>query len=122
MKTLIACISCLLLIGCVSSISNIRQNDPSFTFTSMKPAKEVAKCIEYRGRAESGDFWRGHRIFAMEEYPDQIYRVVLSDPIFGSGVGDILIKPSGNGSSIEYRRGHPWYGEAKFLEIMRQCL
>ena len=121
-KVIVAVMVALLIGGCASSISQIRQNEPYLTLTSTKPPNEVAKRIDFRGRAETGStVWRVNPTIALEEHPDQTYHVVLTVPPVG-GLADIVIKPSGSGSLVEYRRGHWWNGEKQFLEIVEQCI
>ena len=122
-KNIVAVMVALLLGGCASSISEIRQNEPHLTFTSTNPPKEVAKCIDFRTRAETGGSggWKVSPTVALEERPDQTYHIVLTYPPYG-GLADILVKPSGVGSVVEYRRAHWWNGEGQFIEILEQCV
>jgi hypothetical protein len=120
-RIILAVMMALLLGGCASSISEIRQNEPHLTLSSTKPPQEVAKCIDLRARAETGgSMWKVNPTVAFEERPDQTYHIVLTVPPYG-GLADILVMPSGSGSSVEYRRGHWWNGEKQFLEIVEQC-
>jgi len=121
--TIIVAVMVFLLIeGCASSISEIRQNEPHLTFSSINPPKEVAKCIDFRARAETGgSMWKVNPTVAFEERPDNTYYIVLTVPPYG-GLADILVKPSGVGSVVEYRRAHWWNGEGQFIEILEKCV
>ena len=95
----------LLMWGCGVSLSQIRQDEPYRTFTSTKHPKEVAKCIEYKIREEEGARWYESKTtgtVALEEYPDQSYRIAITIPPY-SAIADLLVKPSGRGSVVDYR-------------------
>uniref|UniRef100_A0A7V4GA26 Lipoprotein n=1 Tax=Desulfobacca acetoxidans TaxID=60893 RepID=A0A7V4GA26_9BACT len=120
-KAMFAVMTALLFAGCALSVYEIRQSKPYLTLSSINPPKEVAKCIDFRARAETGgSVWKVSPTVALEERPDQTYHIVLTVPQHG-GLADILVKPSGSGSVVEYRRSHWWAGEKQFLEIVEQC-
>jgi hypothetical protein len=56
----------------------------------------------------------------LEEHSDQTYRVALIIP-GATAIADILVKPSGSGSVIEYRR-KGWYAkQAQWFEYIEKC-
>jgi hypothetical protein len=112
----------LLLLSCCSySISEIRGYEPYRTFTSTKPPKEVAKCIELEIRAEKGmRFYEGPVGVALEEHPDQTYHVAITVPGY-TAVADILVKPSGSGSLIEYRRKSWNAKQDRWFDYIEKC-
>ncbi len=121
-KVIMSVIVALLLGGCAYSISEIRQSEPYLTFTSSNPPKDVAKCIDLRARADTGgSIWKVSPTVALEERPDHNYHIVLTVPPY-SGLADILVKPSGSGTVVEYRRAHWWAGEKQFLEVLEECM
>jgi hypothetical protein len=102
----------------------IMSGKPYLTVTSPKSPREVAKCIEMRSRTElGGNFLTPHPDVFLEELPGQAYSVILKGAYYsqsGSWVS-VLVKPSGSGSLIEYRRIQKWFNERRFLEIVSQC-
>jgi hypothetical protein len=125
MALIVGLVVVLLLGGCYATTSDIRRVNPSFTFTSIKPPNEMAKCIYSRSRTEIDANTTMTTI--LDEYPTQkIYHVSLTSPHWGypNCLADVLVKPSGNGSVVEFRHElwATWLTYAKiFLEIVRQC-
>jgi len=131
MKTeagVMALVLALLLIGCASTLSEIRTKEPCQTLTSTKTPQELSKCIEFKMRAELG----GGLIVNREEYPDNIYRIALhqardgSTPFGGlasSALTDILVKPAGSGSVLEVRKWD-WSSStflSNLIEMIKRC-
>ena len=114
----------LLIGGCTRSLSQIRQYEPYRTFTSNKPPREVAKCIELKIREQKGVRWYKEKSLnvSLEEHPDQSYRIAITVP--PSAIADILVKPSRNGVVVEYRK-HPavgWnFAEERWFDYIEEC-
>ncbi len=118
-KVIVVVMMALLMGGCASG-PEVRPTLPYQTFTSANTPKQVVECIksrllEEKGRGIGEGSWEA---VAFEELPDQTYHIVLTVHPY-KGIADILIKPSGSGSVIEYRREHWWAGEEQFLETFR---
>jgi hypothetical protein len=121
-KVIMVMVLASLIGGCTYSLAQIREYEPYKTFTSNKPPKEVAKCIEYKIREDKGASWyeaKGLPV-VLEEYPDQSYRVSIS--IHDSAMADILVKPSGNGSIVEYRRVGSHLKQERWLANIYECV
>ena len=97
-KVIMVIMVALLMGGCAKSSSQLGKYAPTKTFTSNKPPQEVAKCIEYKIR-------EGIKILSvvLEDYPDQSYHLSVGSYPGYTAFADILVKPSGNGSMVEYR-------------------
>ncbi len=97
-KVIMIIMMALLMGGCANSSSQLGKYAPTKTFTSSKPPQEVAKCIEYKIR-------EGIKILyvVLENYPDQSYHLSIGSYPGYIALADILVKPSGNGSIVEYR-------------------
>jgi hypothetical protein len=82
----------------------------------------VAKCIEYKIRANKSARWYEAKSIpvVLEEYPDQSYHISISTT--DTAIADILVKPSGNGSIVEYRR-KGWYAkQERWFADIESCL
>ena len=97
-KVIMVIMMVLLMGGCVKSQSQLREHTPTHTFTSNKPAQEVAKCIEYKIREGIKFLY-----VVLENYPDQSYHLSVASYPGYMALADILVKPSGKGSTVEYR-------------------
>ena len=114
-KFIVAVMDALLLVGCSYNLSEIREYEPYRTLTSAKPPKVVAKCIEFQIRK-----YISLLTVALEEHPDQSYRIALSNAIEGAIV-DILVKPSGSGSKVEVRTKPALMRKGHMLGIIDAC-
>lgn len=123
----VALVVALLSSGCASTLSGVRGNEPYCTLTSSKAPKELAKCIEFKMRAELG----GGLIVNLEDYPNKTYRVALQQAadrslplgIASSALTDILVKPTDSGSVVEVRKWD-WSSvtfQSKILEMIERC-
>lgn len=121
-KPVVVIMVVLLLSGCTYSLSQIRENEPYRTLTSNKSPQELAKCIEIKIRAETGNTWyaAGPLAVALEEHPNNTYRIALTFPAY-TAVADILVKPKDSGAVLEFRRHHWWAGQSEVLEIIERC-
>jgi hypothetical protein len=97
-KVIMLTLMALLMGGCVKSSSQLGKYAPTKTFTSNKPPQEVAKCIEYKIREGIKFLY-----VVLENYPDQSYHISVASYPGYMALADILVKPSGNGSIVEYR-------------------
>ena len=97
-KVIMVIMMALLMGGCAKSSSQFGKSAPTKTFTSNKPAQEVAKCIEYKIREGIKFLY-----VVLENYPDQSYHISVGSYPGYTALADILVKPSGNGSIVEYR-------------------
>ena len=118
-KVIMVVMMVLLMGGCVKSPSQLREHTPTHTFTSNKPAQEVAKCIEYKIREGIKFLY-----VVMENYPDQSYHLSVASYPGYMALADILVKPSGNGSIVEYRsvRESVTAAEEEMVLIMEGCV
>jgi hypothetical protein len=118
-KVIMVIMMALLMGGCVKSQSHLGKSAPTHTFTSNKPAQEVAKCIEYKIREGIKFLY-----VVMENYPDQSYHLSVASYPGYMALADILVKPSGNGSIVEYRsmRESLTAAEEEMVLIMEGCV
>lgn len=117
-KTAVALVVGFLLSGCLATVSEIRGKEPSRTITSTKTPQELSKCIEFAIREKHGGPWIVNR----EEYPNNVYRVVLTATM--SAIADILVKPTDGGSVVEFRQAYGEsgdYGWYQILEFIERC-
>jgi len=91
----------LLSSGCSTTLSEVRTTEPYRSISSTKAPQGLAKCIEFKMRAELG----GGLIVNLEDYPNSTYRVALQQGTDrGSAVADVLVKPADRGSVVEVRK------------------
>ena len=123
----------LFLCGCVSPTKmeqKIQQKEPYGTLSSTKAPKELANCIVSKVQSElvektTGYHFRVEEDFnvALQKKPDQTYHVTITltnirNPLM---VGDVQIKPSVNGSMVEYRTFGLWVWKGRLWRIVEGC-
>lgn len=121
----------LLLLGCAQTLKEIQQAPPSFVTSSQLPPEILANRIIYESTQESlksrffpdWDPIKAIEINGVEKLLVTVTRRgnILLIPYPPQAVAEILIKPEGIGSVLEYRGISNWKEEPKFLSMIKQC-
>ena len=112
----VAVMMILLVSGCSTPLSQIRENEPYHTLTSTKSPRGLAKCIELEARQSQIG---AQFAVALEEYPNETYRVAITLPAY-TAMADILVKPTNSGSVVEFRKKGWFYLQTQILEIIER--
>lgn len=110
---------CLLLIimGCGTTVSELRKSPPYQSIESIKPPKELADCVLFKATGLPPtiviyDYRKG-------EYPPGSYYISVTASEIP--VGEVTISPHNDGSSVVFRAAWNFWNKKAFWECVQQC-